>query len=222
VVREPSGGSIAASQPQPTSEAALLPRNWYVVWGKRTFDVCVAGVVMVVFLPLFALVALGVLIAMGRPVVYRQERVGRNGHSFTMLKFRSMHHDRRATEGGYRGQDRRQDHKSDHDPRHNAFGRFIRKTSLDEMPQLWNVLRGDMSLVGPRPELRTVAERHDLIDHVRHTVRPGITGQWQVSGDRPGYVHQNVAHDERYVQELTLRRDLSIILRTPRALTKGK
>ena len=217
----------APMQQQPAPRGASRPPvsvadNWYVRWGKRAFDVCVCAVVMVVFLPLFAVVAFGVLVTMGRPVLYRQERVGRHGESFTILKFRSMDHDRRRTHGAYRGPDRRREHKSDHDPRHNTFGRFLRRTSLDELPQLWNVLCGHMSLVGPRPELRSVAEQHDLIDHVRHTVRPGLTGQWQVSADRPGYVHQNVAHDERYVQELNFRRDISIILRTPRALTKGR
>jgi glycosyltransferase involved in cell wall biosynthesis len=109
-------------------------------------------------------------------------------------------------------------HAADDSLRHTPFGRLIRRSSLDELPQLWNVLKGDMSLVGPRPELPDVAVAFGLIDHPRHMVRSGMTGAWQVSENRDGYVHLNAHMDEEYVGDLTFRRDVTIVLWTFAAL----
>jgi lipopolysaccharide/colanic/teichoic acid biosynthesis glycosyltransferase len=134
-----------------------------------------------------------------------------------MIKFRSMRHDRRNNrdeDEEWDGVDRRLTHKTSADPRHTRVGRFIRKWSLDELPQLFNVLRGDMSLVGPRPELVRVAMRYNLVDHPRHIVRPGITGLWQVSKSRSSLLHENVHIDLEYVEKVTFIGDCKILLRT--------
>ncbi len=115
----------------------------------------------------------------------------------------------------YRGPERRTRHKSCDDPRHTPYGRFLRATSLDELPQLFNVLRGQMSLVGPRPELVEVAEREGFVDHPRHLARPGLTGPFQVSPLRSANrISAGLHLDVRYVADITLRRDLAILART--------
>jgi lipopolysaccharide/colanic/teichoic acid biosynthesis glycosyltransferase len=182
---------------------------------KRVLDILAASILLIILAPLIASVALAVRLTMGSKVLFFQERVGRGGRSFRMVKFRSMRHDRRArAEEEWDGQDRRITHKTTADPRHTQVGRFIRKWSLDELPQLFNVLRGHMSLVGPRPELVQVAMRHGLIDHPRHLVRPGITGLWQVSDSRSSLLHENVHIDLEYVRKVSLLGDLKILLRT--------
>jgi lipopolysaccharide/colanic/teichoic acid biosynthesis glycosyltransferase len=218
---------LTDARPTITPEMTVLPRRtlvpdtWYVQRGKRVLDIGIAVAALVVLSPLLVLAAVGVVLTLGRPVLYRQERVGRHGVPFGLVKFRTMHHDRRGRGDRYEGPDRRQDHKSDHDPRHTGFGRLLRRTSVDELPQLWNVLRGEMSIVGPRPEMVAVAERYGLIDHPRHLVRPGLTGLWQVSGDRPGYVHENVHYDESYVRQVSLRLDARILVQTVGAVVRG-
>lgn len=184
--------------------------------GKRILDIFVSSVMLILLAPLLASLALGVRLTMGSKVLFFQDRVGRNGKPFRMIKFRSMRHDRRSSDelDEWEGTDRRLTHKTTADPRHTAIGRFIRKWSLDELPQLWNVLRGDMSLVGPRPELVQVAKRFELTDHARHLARPGITGLWQVSESRGQLLHENVHIDLDYVRAITLRSDLKILFRT--------
>jgi lipopolysaccharide/colanic/teichoic acid biosynthesis glycosyltransferase len=162
---------------------------------------------------------------LGPNIFFCQERVGRNGKSFRMIKFRSMMHDRRSERPDttdYNGSDRRHTHKSLNDPRHTPIGRFIRKWSLDELPQLFNVLKGDMSLVGPRPELVRVAQAHNLVDHPRHLVRPGITGLWQVSRERSSLLHENVHIDVEYVRRVTFLGDIKIMLRTVGAVLRAR
>jgi lipopolysaccharide/colanic/teichoic acid biosynthesis glycosyltransferase len=159
---------------------------------------------------------------LGPEICFRQHRVGRNGVPFQIIKFRSMRPDRRHGVGDYVGTDRRHNHKSPHDPRHTRLGRVIRKSSLDELPQLINVLKGEMSLVGPRPELVTVATRHDLIDHPRHRVRPGITGLWQVSPARSALLHEDMQLDIGYVSRVTFLGDLRILLRTIPAVIRAR
>lgn len=195
--------------------------SFYVRRGKRVFDIAAAITAIVVLTPVLLLVAAGELALLGRPVLYRQVRLGRAGRPFVMLKFRSMRHDRREATVPVPHAERRRTHKSPDDPRHTPFGSLIRRTSIDELPQLFNVLRGDMSIVGPRPELPRIAEQYGLVDHVRHIVRPGLTGLWQISGDRPGFVHENVRYDEQYVGQVSLRSDLAIIVRTIPVLLRG-
>lgn len=195
--------------------------TFYVRHGKRAFDATCAALAILVLAPVLAAVALVGYCSLGRPVFYRQVRLGRDARPFVMLKFRSMRHDRRVHPSPIAHAERRLVHKCTNDPRHTAFGRRIRRTSIDELPQLFNVLRGDMSIVGPRPELPHIAERHGLIGHVREQVRPGLTGLWQISPDRPGFVHENVRYDVEYVAGISFRRDLAIIARTIPVLLRG-
>lgn len=185
---------------------------------KPAFDVVAALVLLVVAVPLFAGVALAVRMAMGPGVIYRQQRVGRNGRHFTIYKFRTMGQDRRAGRPAYTGPERRVCHKRDDDPRHTAVGRFLRRTSLDELPQLWNVVRQDMSLVGPRPELVSVVEKYQPWQHRRHWVRPGITGLWQVSRRGDVLMCEDSTADLEYLEKVSLRTDLGILVRTPIAV----
>jgi lipopolysaccharide/colanic/teichoic acid biosynthesis glycosyltransferase len=192
---------------------------------KPVVDRLGAALLLLVLLPVLAVVSTCVLVGLGRPIFFRQPRVGRNGQTFGMLKFRTMRPDRRRQLAPLPAtQDRRKRHKAADDPRHTAVGRFLRRCSLDELPQLWNVLIGEMSLVGPRPELTAVVERYESWQHLRHAVKPGITGLWQVTERRTsdGDMHLHTARDIAYLEQISLRTDLSILLRTPLALTKGR
>ena len=186
---------------------------------KRAIDVIVAAGLLVVTAPLQAAIAVGVLVNHGRPIVFRQRRITQGGNDFVMLKFKSMRNAPEQREGSAREGAFHTDHG---DPRHTSFGRLIRRLSLDELPQLVNVLRGEMSIIGPRPELRDVCETYDLLEHPRHLVRPGLTGAWQVSATRHTFVHLNTHLDTEYVENLTFRRDLSIAIRTVGVLCVGK
>ena len=211
----------------PTASDTLVVREIgvYDRFFKRFIDLVGSLLILVVLLPIIAVVALTVRLMLGPNIFFCQERVGRDGKTFRMIKFRSMMHDRRADRpesSDYNGSDRRHTHKSLNDPRHTPVGRFIRKWSLDELPQLFNVVKGDMSLVGPRPELVRVAQAHNLVDHPRHLVRPGITGLWQVSRERSALLHENVHIDTQYVTRVTFMGDLKIMLRTVGAVLHAR
>lgn len=171
--------------------------------------------------PVVGAALLAARVLLGPNVLLRQSRVGRGGDVFAMYKIRTMHPDRRLGQQPYEGPERRTSHKRADDPRHTTFGRFLRKWSIDELPQLWNVVRGDMSLVGPRPELVSVVDRYRLWDHPRHSVRPGVTGPWQVSDLRARPLHESVHIDVDYVRNLSLTSDARILVGTVRALRAG-
>ncbi len=190
----------------------------YTRFVKPAIDRIGAAVALTVAAIPMAVIAVGVASQLGRPVLFRQTRIGLNGEPFEVLKFRTMRPDRRRQRLDVI-HDRRQTHKSDNDPRHTGFGRFLRRYSLDELPQLINVLRGEMSFVGPRPELESVVEdnyRPGL--EQRHLVRPGLTGLWQVSARGDGPMHENGEWDLDYVEQISLRTDLSVLLKTPGAM----
>ncbi|MEE8603229.1 sugar transferase [Euzebya tangerina] len=192
----------------------------YVRLVKPVIDRLVALLALILLLPLFAVVAMGVYTSLGAPLIFGQERVGLGGRSFTVYKFRSMNADRRRTAATFDGFDRRRTHKSEQDPRLTPTGRLIRRLSLDELPQLINVLRGDMSLVGPRPELPGIVEEHYAEwMHRRHAVKPGMTGLWQVSERGNGMMHEHVDVDLDYVDQVGLGTDMRILAKTlPAAL----
>ena len=177
---------------------------------KRVFDVMVAGLSLTLALPAMAVIAAAIAWTTGRPVLYRQFRVGLDGHVFEMLKFRTMVHNAERDTGPVwaTAGDRRQ----------TRFGRFLRRTSLDELPQLWNVLRGDMSLVGPRPERPHFIERfrREVPGYMlRHKVRAGMTGWAQIHrwrGDTS--LHERIEHDLYYIQNWSLALDIRILLMT--------
>ncbi len=201
----------------PLFPSVFPPRTtWYTEYGKRMVDVSLACISLIVLLPVFVALALMVRLNLGRGgVIYRQRRVGRDGRPFDIYKFRSMLPDRRLQARPFVGTDRRRNHKCDSDPRHTPFGRFIRANSLDELPQLLNVLKGDMSLVGPRPELVDVATRTGLTAHPRHLERPGITGTFQVSPFRStNKIAAGLHLDVAYVADVRFRHDLAIMIKT--------
>lgn len=196
-----------------------IKRTPYIRWVKPALDRALALVLLVLLSPLMATVAVVVVVSLGRPVIFRQERVGLGGRVFLLRKFRTMAPDRRARRLPIERPDRRGYHKSANDPRHTSVGRFLRRTSLDELPQLINVLLGDMSLVGPRPELTSVVGNYADWQHRRHAVRPGITGPWQVKARGDGPMHEFTFLDVAYVEEVGLANDLLLLCQTvPAAL----
>jgi lipopolysaccharide/colanic/teichoic acid biosynthesis glycosyltransferase len=154
-------------------------------------------------------------------VLFRQRRIGLHGREIAIWKFRTMCADRRAMDLGPPSRERRQSHKTRRDPRVTPLGRFLRRTSLDELPQLWNVVRGDMSLVGPRPELPHIVARYEAWQHARHAVRPGVTGWWQVNRPADRLMHEVVELDLYYVTHRSLWLDLKILVRTVGAVLRG-
>lgn len=169
---------------------------------KRVLDVVVAAALLVLAAPVMLGVAVAVAVAMGRPILFRQARPGRHGELFVLVKFRSM-----RTEPGVRG-------PAGDDGRLTPLGRWLRATSLDELPTLWNVLRGEMSLVGPRPLPAEYLERYTPEQFRRHDVRPGITGLAQVSGRNALSWEEKFAYDVWYVTHRSLATDLRILART--------
>ena len=209
------------------------PRHPHLGWihvggrSKRCFDVIVATVLLVSFTPLLLLIALAVKLHDGGPVLFHQNRMGRAGRQFRIAKFRTMVVDAEArlhTSPELYARYLRNDFKLDiaEDARINRLGRFLRASSLDELPQLLNVIRGDMSLVGPRPivqlELSHYSERGAADAYLR--TRPGLTGLWQVSGrNKLGY-DERVRLDLDYAATASLAHDVKILLRTPGAVLR--
>lgn len=187
---------------------------------KRLFDVVGAGCIVVLLLPLLVAVALAVRIDSKGPILFRQQRVGAEGAIFSMLKFRSMVVDAEKQLKYLRANSEGNEvlFKLKNDPRITRVGAFIRRFSLDELPQLFNVLGGSMSLVGPRPPLPSEVERYDTHAHRRLLVRPGMTGLWQVSGRSLLSWDDTVRLDLYYVENWSLLGDLTILLRTFRAV----
>jgi undecaprenyl-phosphate galactose phosphotransferase len=193
---------------------------------KRLFDVLVSAALIVVLLPVMAV--LGVLVRLdGGPALFRHQRMGRGGRPFGCLKFRTMVPDSEAMLARVLAQDAEmrleweQTRKLRRDPRVTPVGRFLRKTSLDELPQLFNVLRGDMGLVGPRPVVASELDRYGRSARRYTAVRPGITGLWQVSGRSDTDYGRRVALDAYYVREQSLQLDFLILLRTVRVVLRG-
>lgn len=187
---------------------------------KRGFDVSATLALLTVLAVPMALVALAVRLDSPGPVFFRQLRVGRSGEPFSMLKFRSMVPDAEARLADLRAQNEGSGplFKLQRDPRVTRIGRFIRRYSLDELPQLFNVLRGDMSLVGPRPPLPAEVETYDRSAHRRLLVKPGLTGLWQVSGRSDLSWDDSVRLDLYYVENWSMVQDIMILFRTLRAV----
>ena len=203
------------------ADLPLLDYNtWYVSPStlalKRIFDVVLSTVGLVLSAPLFLLIALAVFLDDGRPVLFRQLRAGENGRAFRIFKFRTMVRDAEAMLSQLVALDELSEpiFKLKADPRVTRIGRFLRRTSLDELPQLINVLRGEMSIVGPRPEVVDLVERYAPEHEVRLRVKPGITGPWQVYGRSELTFEEMISVEREYVENLSLGRDLRIVLMT--------
>jgi lipopolysaccharide/colanic/teichoic acid biosynthesis glycosyltransferase len=186
-------------------------------------DVVLASVALVVLAPVLGLIALIVVCDSVGPALFRQERIGKDGRPFVMLKFRTMVADRRTRDTGPPEGvlERRRVHKSRDDPRITAVGRFLRRSCLDELPQLWNVLRGSMSLVGPRPELPEIVAQYEPWQHWRHLVAPGITGWWQIKRDGVLLMHEATEFDLFYLEHWSIGLDLQILARTVLIVLRG-
>ena len=181
---------------------------------KRSFDIILASLALVVFLPLMGMIALAIKLTSRGPALFRQERVTKGGRPFTMYKFRSMSVDPQETVEGAVGDETQPYFKLAHDPRITRLGRALRPFSLDELPQFWNVLRGDMSLVGPRPlPFEQVAANLDLLQP-RHEVRAGMTGWWQVSGRSAIDPEAALRMDLFYIENWCLSLDVYVLLKT--------
>ena len=180
---------------------------------NRAVDVVVAGVGLALASPILGLAALATKLESGGPILYRQTRVGRNGEDFDVLKLRSMVVGAEQLGAGYA--------VDQGDRRITRIGRILRRTSIDELPQLWNILRGDMSVIGPRPTLRYQVEQYD--EHQRHRldVRSGLTGWAQVHGRASLPWAERIELDVWYAENRSPRLDLEILLRTPLALFRG-
>lgn len=195
-------------------------RSPYVRLVKPAFDRCCAGLLLLALSPVMLACGISVRLALGRGVLLRQRRLGLHGVEFDVLKFRTMMPDQRCCQAPIEHPERRRSHKSDDDPRHTPTGRRLRKWSLDELPQLWNVLRGEMSLVGPRPELPFIVAHYDAWQHERHVVKPGLTGYWQVTRRGDGPMHLCTDADVFYVRNVSFTLDMRIVLSTIIALVR--
>lgn len=190
---------------------------------KRAFDIALGTFALLILSPLLIAIAVAIRAGDGGPVIFRQGRVGANGSRFEMLKFRSMVVDAEARLAALREADQGNGvlFKMADDPRITRVGRFLRKYSLDELPQLWNVVRGDMSLVGPRPPLPSEVEQYESHVSRRLLTRPGVTGLWQVSGRSNLTWEESVKIDLYYVENWSLSGDIVILAKTVRAVVKG-
>jgi exopolysaccharide biosynthesis polyprenyl glycosylphosphotransferase len=240
----PSAGiNVVEGMPVVALPPCRISRGRLIV--KRGVDIAVAGAALVALLPIAVLLAAAVVVSTGRPLLYRGERIGPGGRRFMQLKFRTMstrwtseRFDEWLDGHPLQAAEFRRTQKLSHDPRITRVGHFLRRTSLDELPQLVNIIRGDLSLVGPRPI--TEAEQHEryqrgTTDHVRSPetfalgywdvegLRPGLTGYWQISGRSTMSFEERMRIDTAYLTNWSLRLDLAILARTARALfaTRG-
>ena len=183
---------------------------------KRGIDVIVAGVGLILLSPIITIVACAIKLTSKGPIFFLQKRVGKNGELFNMYKFRSMVVNAEELKEKLKHKNEMSGpmFKMKDDPRVTKVGKFIRKSSLDELPQLWNVLKGDMSLVGPRPSLPKEVEQFDSWMFKRLTVRPGLTCYWQVSGRNNIDFEDWMKLDVKYVEERNLWIDIKLIFKT--------
>lgn len=190
---------------------------------KRCLDLVVTLVLMGLICPLMIIIGCIVWLVDGGPVLFRQQRVGERGRVFTMYKFRTMipGADTMPTNGAPRPVNGIAFHKEVNDPRVTPLGRWLRRSSLDELPQLFNVLLGDMSLVGPRPELPWIVAQYEPWQYRRLVVPQGLTGLWQVTGRSRNPMHLFTDVDIQYVQNYSFWLDIVILLKTPLIVYKG-
>jgi lipopolysaccharide/colanic/teichoic acid biosynthesis glycosyltransferase len=172
---------------------------------KRLIDVFLSLIILAFSAPLMLLIAIAIKLTSGDPIIFSQKRVGKDGKLFRLYKFRTLY----ADTNPYAVTPTRRN-----DPRIAPLGKFLRETGLDELPQFVNVLFGEMSIVGPRPEMEFIAKDYSLFEKTRLFVKPGITGPWQLYADRTRPIHENLDYDLRYIKNYSLFLDFSIMLET--------
>ncbi len=205
-------------------------RGWLLLltlrnWAKRTLDVVGALAGLTVLAPLLLVTAIAIRIDSPGPVLFRQTRVGKRGRPFTMYKFRSMRPTAEAEKSALEDANESADgvlFKMKRDPRVTLVGRLIRRLSIDELPQLLNILRGDMSIVGPRPAVPSEVALYDPEARKRLQTKPGLTCVWQISGRSELSFSEQVDLDLRYLQARSLGKDIAIIARTVPAVLGGR
>jgi len=194
---------------------------------KRIMDIVGSLAALLLLSPLYLMIAVIIKLTSKGPVFFAQQRLGQFGKSFTCLKFRSMYHNndlkihrefmKGLIRGKYDGNSQGQEkpvYKMTNDPRITLVGRVLRRTSLDELPQFINVLKGDMSLVGPRPEMPFIVRQYNALHRQRLQATPGITGLWQLSADRSYLIHENIQYDLYYLRNRNFFMDLAVLLHT--------
>ncbi|WP_373133885.1 sugar transferase [Enterococcus durans] len=187
----------------------MRKKTFYQLFGKRILDILLSGIALIVFLPIILIVGILVRIKLGSPIIFKQERPGKSEKIFFMYKFRTM-------------TDKR-DHNGEYLPdeiRLTKFGKTLRATSLDELPELWNILKGDMSIVGPRPLLVEYLPLYSEKQRKRHNVRPGLTGLAQVNGRNAISWEEKFDLDVYYVDKISFFNDLIIIIQTCKKVIK--
>jgi exopolysaccharide biosynthesis polyprenyl glycosylphosphotransferase len=180
-------------------------KSFYVPYVKPIFDILVSVILLVMLSPILLIIVVLIKMNSKGPVIFKQDRVGKDGKVFEMYKFRTMDVDSNPYSVNPLDQN---------DPRITKIGKFLRKSSFDELPQLFNVLKGDMSIVGPRPEMPFIVEQYNENHRERLRVLPGVTGLWQLSGDRKKAIHENMDYDLYYMQNVSFFMDIAILIET--------
>ena len=189
---------------------------------KRIFDIILCNILLVIFIPFFSVVATLIKTTSSGPVFFLQKRCGRNGREFKMYKFRTMIKDAESVKKKLKSDVDGPMFKMKNDPRITSIGRFLRRWSLDELPQLFNVLKGEMSLVGPRPLSHDEMIRNNEWKEIRLSVKPGVTGLWQITGKSSGKFSDWIKYDTEYVKKRSLFFDFKILSLTITAVLKNK
>jgi exopolysaccharide biosynthesis polyprenyl glycosylphosphotransferase len=196
----------------------------YQLMVKRIFDLVATTLIMVFALPVMLVVALVIWLDDRGPILYHSRRVGENGKLFDMIKFRTMIPSAEKMQKMVEQYDEQGNliHKTKDDPRITRIGRFLRRTSLDELPQFFNVLSGNMSLVGPRPELPYLVDKYEPWQRKRFAVPQGLTGWWQIHGRSDKPMHLHTEDDLYYIQNYSIWLDIQILLQTVWIIIRGK
>lgn len=200
------------SQPEILQNIAPNSRGIYLIF-KKIIDLITALLALIIFSPVWIIIAVIIKLTDGGKIIFAQERTGKNGKLFTCYKFRTMY----PHVEGYEFAP-----TSLTDKRITKIGRLLRRTSLDEIPQFFNVLKGEMSLIGPRPEMEFITKKYKEKEKLRLLISPGITGLWQVMGRKDLPLHENVEYDLYYIEHQSIRLDLMIIFKTFHVIISGK
>ena len=187
----------------------MRKKTFYQLFGKRILDILLSGIALIVLSPIILIVGILVRIKLGSPIIFKQERPGKSEKIFSMYKFRTMTDER--------------DHNGEYLPdeiRLTKFGKILRATSLDELPELWNILKGDMSIVGPRPLLVEYLPLYSEKQRKRHNVRPGLTGLAQVNGRNAISWQEKFEYDYLYIEDYSFTKDINIIWHTIKKVLK--